>query len=349
MAVPQSVSQIVIRFASAAVPAAYAVPGAAAAPAIPVANSERATTARVSAPEASQALPPASAHASTRVATRASAVLSLLQQRRLDRTLTSVKPATAPSYADWQIPWLDAGVGGVPRGQVSEVVGPVSSGRTGLAWAALAAATARGERVALIDTFDRFDPVLADEAGVDLSRVLWVRGQPVSRLAGALDPDWVPGQRAAQGPGTLFERSLDRALTSVQLAAQSGVCTLVVLDLLDVPALALRRIPRSTWLRLQHSIEGSPVAVLLLGVQPMGHSAGGLSIAVGPPVGAHASDDGSDDRAGAGRLATSAASASARVQWRGTHDRARRLHGLQVALRGRTTRKTTMVSSVLFG
>lgn len=294
-------------------------------------------------PDACPAVPVAEAPRSA--SARASAVLSVLQQRRLDRTLTSVKPATAPSCADWQIPWLDAGVGGVPRGQVSEVVGPVSSGRTGLAWAALAAATARGERVALIDTFDRFDPALAHEAGVDLSRVLWVRGQPVSRLAGALDPDWVPGQRAVQGPGTLFERSLDRALTSVQLAAQSGVCTLVVLDLLDVPAPALRRIPRSTWLRLQHSIEGSPVAVLLLGVQPMGRSAGGLAIAVGPPVTAEASEG----EAGVGRHAASATSATARVQWRGTHDRARRLHGLQVALRGRTTRKTTMVSSVLFG
>ena len=294
-------------------------------------------------PDACPAVPVAEAPRSA--SARASAVLSVLQQRRLDRTLTSVKPATAPSCADWQIPWLDAGVGGVPRGQVSEVVGPVSSGRTGLAWAALAAATARGERVALIDTFDRFDPALAHEAGVDLSRVLWVRGQPVSRLAGALDPDWVPGQRAVQGPGTLFERSLDRALTSVQLAAQSGVCTLVVLDLLDVPAPALRRIPRSTWLRLQHSIEGSPVAVLLLGLQPMGRSAGGLAIAVGPSVTAEASEG----EAGVGRHAASATSATARVQWRGTHDRTRRLHGLQVALRGRTTRKTTMVSSVLFG
>ena len=275
------------------------------------------------------------------VSARASTVLSALQQRRLDRTLTSVKPAAAASCADWQLPW----VGGVPRGQVSEVVGPVSSGRTGLAWAALAAATARGERVALIDTFDRFDPTLAGEAGVDLSRVLWVRGQPVSRMAGALDPDWVPGQRAVQGPGTLFERSLDRALKAVQLAAQSGVCTLVVLDLLDVPPLALRRIPRSTWLRLQHSIEGSQVAVLLLGVQPMGRSAGGLAITVGPavaeaPRGAAGVLRGDESRATAG---------ASHVQWRGGHDRARRLQGVQVALRGRTTRKTTLVSPVLFG
>lgn len=283
------------------------------------------------------------------VSARASAVLSVLQQRRLDRTLTSVKPAVAASCADWQMPWLDAGVGGVPRGQVSEVVGPVSSGRTGLAWAALAAATARGERVALIDTFDRFDPVLAGEAGVDLSRVLWVRGQPVSRMAGALDPDWVPGQRAVQGPGTLFERSLDRALKAVQLAAQSGVCTLVVLDLLDVPPLALRRIPRSTWLRLQHSIEGSQVAVLLLGVQPMGRSAGGLAITVGPAV-AEVAQEAARGAAGVLRGDASRATAGAsHVQWRGGHDRARRLQGVRVALRGRTTRKTTLVSPVLFG
>src|SRR5512142_2782397 len=65
--------------------------------------------------------------------------------------------------------------GGLPRGALSEICGPASSGRTSLLLAALAARTAAGEACALVDVSDSFDPVSAQAAGVDLRRVLWVR------------------------------------------------------------------------------------------------------------------------------------------------------------------------------
>ena len=124
------------------------------------------------------------------------AVEALLRERKLDRTLTSTLPerlgedAVAPLDTDA----LDRGLaGGLPRGQVSEVVGPASSGRTSVAWAALAAASRRGESIALIDTFDRFDPPTAQASGIDLSKLLWVRGQAISKTSGAIDPAWLPG------------------------------------------------------------------------------------------------------------------------------------------------------------
>ena len=168
-------------------------------------------------------------------------VQALLRARKLDRTLTSEGPAPGEAVASFATEAVNRGLrGGLPRGQMSELHGPVSSGRTSLAWAALAAATARGEWVALVDTFDRFDPARAAAAGVELSRVLWVRGQALSKTSGALDPAWVPGERSVQGPGTLLERTMDRAIKAVNLVAQSSVCTLVVLDLIDGPAQALR-------------------------------------------------------------------------------------------------------------
>ncbi len=177
---------------------------------------------------------------------------------------------------------LDRGLaGGLPRGQVSEVVGPASSGRTSVAWAALAAATRRGESVALIDTFDRFDPPTAHACGIDLSRLLWVRGQAVSKTSGAIDPAWLPGVRAVNGPGTFVERVIDRAIKSLNLVVQSGVCTLVVMDLIDLPATALRRLPASTWFRVERAIEGSDTAVLILAAQPVSRSSGGRSIVMG--------------------------------------------------------------------
>ena len=80
----------------------------------------------------------------------------LLRARKLDRTLTTTGPRrSGVDLAAFGLLDLDERlVGGLPRGQVSELIGPVSSGRTSLAWTWLGAATARGESVALIDTFD---------------------------------------------------------------------------------------------------------------------------------------------------------------------------------------------------
>ena len=51
----------------------------------------------------------------------------------------------------------DALGGGLPRGHLSEIVGGRSTGRASALCAAFAAATARGDLVALVDTLDTFD------------------------------------------------------------------------------------------------------------------------------------------------------------------------------------------------
>jgi len=74
------------------------------------------------------------------------------------------------------IPALDELLGGgLARGELSELHGPLSSGRTSLALALLARATAVGEVVAVVDTADAFHPASARSAGVQLERVLWAR------------------------------------------------------------------------------------------------------------------------------------------------------------------------------
>ena len=248
------------------------------------------------------------------------AVEALLRDRKLDRTLTSTLPDRLgeDAVAPLDVPALDhilagrdgphsnAAGGGLPRGQVSEVVGPASSGRTSVAWAALAAATRRGESVALVDTFDRFDPPTAHACGIDLSRLLWIRGQAISKTGSnntvAIDPAWLPGVRAVNGPGTFIERVIDRAIKALNLVVQSRVCTLVVIDLIDVPATALRRLPASTWFRVERAIEGSDTAVLLLAAMPVARSAGGRSIVMG---------------------------ADKQLTWKGEHERSRRVAGVR--------------------
>ncbi len=251
-------------------------------------------------------------------------VEALLRERKLDRTLTSALPERLDEDAvsPLGIETLDHGLaGGLPRGQVSEVVGPASSGRTSLACAALGAATRRGEYVALVDTFDRFDPPTAAACGIDLSRLLWVRGQAISKTSGAIDPAWLPGVRAVSGPGTFVERVIDRALKSLNLLVQSRVCTLVVIDLIDVPAAAIRRLPAATWFRIERAIEGSDTAVVILAAMPVARSPGGRSINTG--------STGSAGSAGS----TGSTGSTGSVLWRGEHDRSRRLAGVRVDAR----------------
>ncbi|MCK5497251.1 MAG: hypothetical protein KAI80_12615, partial [Hyphomicrobiaceae bacterium] len=65
--------------------------------------------------------------------------------------------------------------GGFPRGALSEIAGPLSSGRTSLALALLARTTRAEGIAAVVDAADAFDPASAQAAGVRLDRVLWAR------------------------------------------------------------------------------------------------------------------------------------------------------------------------------
>ena len=225
------------------------------------------------------------------MANQALAVLeSALRVRKLDRTLTTALPPLERRGRSALVPTdvaaLDACLrGGLPRGQLSEIVGPRSSGRTTLLLQMMAAATRRGEIAALVDTFDRFDVASAGAAGIDLDRLLWIRGQTI-------------------GEGSLEQTVVDRALKALNLVLQAGGFASVAIDLADVPPAALKRIPFTTWLRVQRVIEGSDTACVLVAPQPIARSAGGLTLSL-----------------------------TARARWTGDADRSRHLTGADLAVR----------------
>jgi RecA DNA recombination protein len=193
---------------------------------------------------------------------------SLLRARRLDRTLTTalppVDPRDAMALAPSGVASLDARLGGgLPRGHVSEIVGARSSGRTSLLIHTIAAATARGELVALVDALDMLDVESAAAAGVDLARLLWIRGHVVIN----------PGLC-----GDMNQRALEQAIRAFTLVLQAGNFGLVVLDVADAPLPAVRRLPFTTWLRLQRMVENSQTACLLVGSEPMARSSAGLTL-----------------------------------------------------------------------
>ena len=196
---------------------------------------------------------------------------SLLRTRRLDRTLTTAeRPAALDPIHDiaaTEAAALDARLGGgFPRGQLSEIVGPRSSGRTSLLLQMLAAATARGELVALVDTLDMLDVESAAAAGVDLDRLLWVRGHVVTNPGMCRD---------------MNQRALEQAIRAFALVLQAGNFGLVVFDAAEAPADAIRRLPFTTWLRLQRMVEGTPTACVLAGAQAMARSSAGLTLDLG--------------------------------------------------------------------
>jgi hypothetical protein len=188
---------------------------------------------------------------------------SLLKARKLDVTLPSVAPwrSTDPAADDLAgtgVPAIDAALGGgLRRGHLSEVVGARSSGRTGVVCRALGAAVSRGELVALVDTCDRFDPETSSAAGLDLSRLLWIRETG----------------------------DVTRALKAMNLVLQAGGFGLVVLDLADVAPVAVRALPFTTWFRLARVIEGSQTVALVMASEHLARSSGGATIALDTPRG----------------------------------------------------------------
>jgi recombination protein RecA len=64
------------------------------------------------------------------------------------------------------------GVGGLPRGRVTEIFGPESSGKTTLALHVIANAQKAGGRAAFIDAEHALDPVYAGQLGVKLEELL---------------------------------------------------------------------------------------------------------------------------------------------------------------------------------
>jgi len=201
---------------------------------------------------------------------------SLLRDRKLDVTLTTsaLWKQRGDERAAMGVPALDAALGGgLPRGQLSEIVGARSAGRTTVLCHALAASAARGEAVALVDPSDRFDPGSAAALGLDVRRLLWVRGTGDAASATA-------------------------ALKAMSLILQAGNFGLIAIDLADVPAPAMRAFPFTTWLRMARVIEGTQSVALLVGAAHLARSAGGVTVLLERPADrAHVAWTGTSHRA----------------------------------------------------
>jgi RecA DNA recombination protein len=198
--------------------------------------------------------------------------------------LSGVAPASrlevrpAPEMVTSGIREVDALTGGLPRGCLTEICGPASSGRTTLLLAALAAATERGEVGALIDAGDTLDPLSAAAAGIDLNKLLWVRCGEKKRSADKFSrTSSGTSARISQSPRRSPDYSvLDQVLRITDLLLQSNGFGLIALDLGDISTRAARRIPLASWFRFRRAIETTSTVMLVIEQLPIAGSCSSL-------------------------------------------------------------------------
>src|ERR1700733_2959621 len=214
-----------------------------------------------------------------------------------DPRLAHIVPASrldirpAPEMVSSGIPAIDGLTGGLPRGCLTEICGPASSGRTTLLLAALAAATRRGEFCVVVDASDALDGYSAVAAGVNLDHLLWVRCSESSPQSSRQRERSTRRQRDTEGkkfkepiqsqnknqaePGQA-ESCLEQVLRATDLLLESGGFGLIVLDLADLPRQAARYIPLTTWFRFRRAIEHTPTILLAIEQYPIAGSCSSL-------------------------------------------------------------------------
>jgi recombination protein RecA len=141
-----------------------------------------------------------------------------------------------------------------PRGRISEIIGTRSSGRTSVLHALLTASTSRGEYAALVDTKNAFDACSAAAAGVEVSKLIWIR----------------------------CGGNAEHALRAADLLIQAGGFGVVALDLAEVPPAALNRIPPTAWFRFRRAVESTPTILTVVADCPLAKSCSTLTIKMPP-------------------------------------------------------------------
>src|SRR6266853_879813 len=154
------------------------------------------------------------------------------------------RPAPAASVLTTGLSFLDqTSGGGLPRSAITELITPrASAGSASLIHALLRSAQRNRHFVALIDGSDSFDPGSSDNSA--LRHLLWIR----------------------------CRKTFD-AVKAADLLLRDGNFPLVIVDLVLNTADELRKIPQTSWYRLQRLVEAVPSACLVINRQSMVGSA----------------------------------------------------------------------------
>ncbi|HSZ00717.1 MAG TPA: hypothetical protein VK788_14560 [Terriglobales bacterium] len=195
--------------------------------------------------------------------------------------LAGVTPASrldvrpAPQMVPSGVREIDTLTGGLPRGCLTEICGPASSGRTSVLLAALAAATQRQEVCALVDISDAFNPHSAAAAGVNFEKMLWVRCGGSKQKAGSPQR-----HRDTEKKNGKIEKPVEQALRVTDLLLQSGGFGFVIIDLGDTSLKMARRIPLTSWFRFQRAVEHTATVLFVISQVPCAQTCASLLLKV---------------------------------------------------------------------
>jgi hypothetical protein len=145
--------------------------------------------------------------------------------------------------------------GGIPLRALTEICGgnTASSGKTSVLTSLLAQAS-KDRYCALVDAGDAFDPDSGQVAGINFSKLLWVRcGKSKAKL-----------------------RPLEQAFKVADILLQSWGFGLIAVDLSSLPESVVRKVPLSSWFRFSRIIERQSAALVFVEQEPHATSCAGL-------------------------------------------------------------------------
>ena len=134
------------------------------------------------------------------------------------------------------------------QGELIEISGERSSGRTALAYRMVAGATARGELAGWVDLPNALDPRFLRRSNADLNALLWARPEHA---------------RAA--------------LRAAELMLKTGFA-MVILDLEGAPPRELEKLGTAAWNRLLRAVLATRNSVIVLGPQRVSNATATLGL-----------------------------------------------------------------------
>ena len=152
-------------------------------------------------------------------------------QLKLIKTLSRLREEQRHSE---EIVLASAGLS-IGRGAVTEIAGGASSGKTSMSLALLSQLTRNGEVCAVVDSTGSFDPCTANQAGVELGNLLWIK----------------------------CGGDIEKAFMSADYLVQAKGFGAIWLNLGGLPERLLKMVPKIYWYRYRTRIKETPTILLV--------------------------------------------------------------------------------------
>lgn len=169
------------------------------------------------------------------------------------------------------------GIGGIPRGHITEILGTPTSGMSTLALKIIASAHAQGDMAAYIDLARTFDADYAVRCGIDVASLLIVRPRSIDEafdIAAAFSSNGSVGI-ITYDPGlhrtdpTQEQTGLNRLASLLAQSSCAFICLWIATDAANSSVFSLHaavrlHVERERWLRRRRDVHGYRTRITIL-------------------------------------------------------------------------------------